>query len=224
MVDEQFSDVICVDFLETKENRYIDGIHIDEFRKENDPKFKKLPKGWTYNTKLYELETITDPEDEKLFNELCVRIDNPESLKKAFELGLLVKSDTKFHGNIETDITKEGYRVITKYPMWQHHQTHTSIRPDKVYFTYQEAKEEVNENIAEMKRQAALSDYEWSVEQIDKTLEFWRYITDATDEEVSVYRKWILDMKNVEYIETRIFGGNIQWKYEKNKKWNNITL
>lgn len=177
MVDEQFSDAVCVDFLETKENRYIDGIHIDEFRKENDPKFKKFPKGWTYNTKLYEIETITNHEDEKLFNELCVRIDNPESLKKAYELGLFVKSNTKFHGTIETDITKEGYRVITKYPM-----------------------------------------------QIDKTLGFWQRKTDATDEEMNAYRKWILDMKNVEDIETRIFDGNIQWKYEKNKKWNNITL
>ena len=33
-----------------------------------------------------------------------------------------------------------------------------------------------------------------------------------------------LRMSNVEDIETRIFGGNIQWKYWKNKKWNNIEL
>lgn len=46
----------------------------------------------------------------------------------------------------------------------------------------------------------------------------------ATDEEVNVYREWLLSMKNVEEIETRISLGNIQWKYEKNKKWNNIVL
>lgn len=36
--------------------------------------------------------------------------------------------------------------------------------------------------------------------------------------------EWLLSMKNVEEIETRISLGNIQWKYEKNKKWNNIVL
>ena len=225
MVDEQFSDAVCIDFLETKENRCIDGIPIDEFRKhENSQKYKKLPKGWTYNTELYRLETITNPEDEKLFNDLCVKIDNPESLKKAYELGLLVKADTKFHGNIRANITKEGYRVITEYPMWKHYQTYTSLRPDRVYSTYKEAKDEVDKNIAELQRQAALSDYDWSVEQIDKTLNFWQHLYDTKDEEKNAYRDWILDMKNVENIEVRLFCGNIQWKYEKNKKWNNIEL
>lgn len=31
-------------------------------------------------------------------------------------------------------------------------------------------------------------------------------------------------MKNVEDIETRLFGGNVQWKYWKNKKWLNIEV
>lgn len=174
--------------------------------------------------KLFDLEWRTDPEDEKLFKELCVRIDDPESIKKAYESGLLVKSDKIFHGHIETDITKEGFRIIKKYPMWQHHITHVSIRPDKVYFTYQETKAEVEEYLEEFRRQAALSDYEWAVEEIDKTLNHWKVFQDATDEEVNAYREWLLSMKNVEEIETRISFGNIQWKYEKNKKWNNIVL
>ena len=45
-----------------------------------------------------------------------------------------------------------------------------------------------------------------------------------TDEEVKQYRDWLLAMSNVEDVETRIFSGNIQWKYWKNKKWNNIEL
>lgn len=155
---------------------------------------------------------------------MCVRVDNPESIKKAYEAGLLVKSEKIFHGNIETDITKEGFRVIKKYPMWQHHIDHVSIRPDKIYFTYQEAQEELEGYLAEFRRQAALSDYEWAVEEINKTLNQWKTFQDATDEEVSVYREWLLSMEDVEAIETRISLGNIQWKYEKNKKWNNIVL
>lgn len=221
-VDEQFSDAVCIDLLEPKEMRYIDGVHIDEFKEYQ--KYRKLPKGWTYNTKLFDLEWKPDPEDEKLFEELCVRIDDPKSIKKAYEAGLLVKSDKIFHGNIETDITKEGFRVIKKYPMWQHHLTHVSVRPDKVYFTYQEAQTEVEEYLSEFRRQATLSDYEWAVEEIDRTLNHWKRFHDTDDEEVSAYREWLLSMKNVEEIETRISLGNIQWKYEKNKKWNNIVL
>ena len=63
-----------------------------------------------------------------------------------------------------------------------------------------------------------------AVEAIDKTLNHWKVFQDATDEEVSSYRKWLLSMKDVEKIETRMSLGNIQWKYEKNKKWNNIVL
>lgn len=221
-VDEQFSDAVCIDLLERKESRYIDGVPIDEFKEEF--KYRKLPKGWTYNTKLFNLEWRTDPEDEKLFNELCVRIDDSESIKKAYEVGLLVKSDNIFHGHIETDITKEGYRVIKKYPMWQHHIAHVSVRPDKVYITYQEAKKEVDEHFAALERMANMSEYDWTVELIDQTLNQWKTFQNATDEEVNAYREWLLSMKNVEDIETRMSLGNIQWKYLKNKKWNNIVL
>lgn len=221
-VDEQFSDAIYLDLLEPKETRYVNGIPIDEFNSEQ--KYRKLPKGWDYNTRLFDLEQKRNPEDERLFEELRVKIDDPESIKNAYEAGLLVKSNKIFHGNIEEDITKEGFRIIKKYPMWKHYVTHVSVRPDKVYLTYQEAKDEVDANIAELKRQASLSDYEWSVEQIDKTLSRWKWYCDATDEEVNAYREWLLSLKNVEEIETKTCLGTIQWKYEKNKKWNNIVL
>ena len=79
-VDEQFSDAVCIDLLEPKETRYIDGVPIDEFK--DNQKYRKLPKGWTYNTKLYDLTWRANPEDEKLFNELNVKVDNSESIKK----------------------------------------------------------------------------------------------------------------------------------------------
>lgn len=221
-VDEQFSDVVCIDLLEPKETRYIDGVHIDEFQEEQ--KYKKLPKGWTYDTKLFNLENKINPDDEQLLDNICVKIDNPESIKKAYELGLLVKSERIFHGTIETDITKEGFRIVKKYPMWQHYGTRVSIRPDKVYFTYQEAHSEAEEYISEFKRQAALTDYEWSVEQIDKTLNRWKNLYDISEKDVLSYREWLLSLKNVENIEIRMLLGDIQWKYEKIKKWNNIVL
>jgi hypothetical protein len=82
----------------------------------------------------------------------------------------------------------------------------------------------VEDNIAEFHRQANLSDYDWSVEQIDKTLNHWQKFHDESNEKRLEYRNWLLGMKNVEDIETRFFNGEIQWKYWKNKKWNYIEL
>lgn len=219
MVDEQFSDAVIIDYLDCRERRIVNGIPMDKF--ENESHYKKLPKGWTYDTKLYEITYDDLTQAEK---EFVLDVKNPDCLKEAYSKGYLVKDSTIFHGIIESEITKEGYRIVKKYPMYNHHIDHTSIRPDKLYFTYEEAEREVNDNIAEFKRQSALSDYDWSVEQIDKTINRWKNYHDASDKEVEAYHNWLVGMENVEDIETRIFGGEIQWKYWKNKRWNNIEL
>lgn len=74
-------------------------------------------------------------------------------------------------------------------------------------------KKEHDAYYAELERQSALSDLEWSIEQIDKTLDRWKGLSGATDKEVQNYREWLLGMKRVEDLETRISGGCLQWKY-----------
>lgn len=219
MVDEQFSDAVCIDYLEPREYRRVDGVSINEF--ESEQRYRKLPKGWSYDTRLFEITYDGFTEYEKEFR---LDITKPETIKEAYIKGYLVKSDTIFHGVIESEITKDGFRIVKKHPEYAHKITHASVRPDKVYFTYEEAKKEVDDNIAEFHRQAELSDYDWSVEQIDKTLSFWKSLSGASEEEKNQYREWLLGMKNVEDIEVRVFGDNIQWKYWKNKKWNYIEL
>ena len=49
-------------------------------------------------------------------------------------------------------------------------------------------------------------------------------IADVSDNEIQQYREWLLNMSNVEDIETRIFNGNVQWKYWTKKRWNYIEL
>lgn len=215
MVDEQFSDAVCIDYLSPCERRVIDGVPLEEF--ESEEKYHKLPKGWTYNTKLFELSWRELPSC--LHN---LKINIPEDVRAAYEHGFLVKDETLFWGDIKEEITKEGFRIRKKYPMWKHHACSVSIRPDKVCMTYEEAQAVVDANIAEFKRQAELSDYDWSVEQIDKNLCRWQALYSISDEEKEKCREFILGMKDVENIETRLYGGKIQWKYVKNKKWNNI--
>ena len=139
-------------------------------------------------------------------------------------MGYLVKDNTVFHGRIEEDITKEGFCIIKKYDYRDYHIDHVSIVSPKLYFKYDEAKKVVDENIAEFKRQASLTNYEWAVEKIDNILGRWKFLNGATNEDVEIYRNWILSLKNVEDVDVRIWQNNIQWKCWKNKRWNNIEL
>ncbi len=220
IVDEQFSDAVVIDYIVPRERRRVDGVPIDEFQSEQ--RYRKLPKGWTYDTKLFELTWDDLTYEENIF---ILDISKPETLKEAYDKGYLVKDSTIFHGVIEDEITKDGFRIVKKYPReCLHHIDHVSIFPHKVYFTYEEAKKEADENIAEFHRQASLSDYDWAVEQIDKTLDMWKAFNDVSDKDVKAYRDWLLGMKDVENIETRLWGKEIQWKYWKNARWNYIEL
>lgn len=218
MIEEQFSDAVIVDILELKETRKINGIPIDEFPSET--KYKKLPKRWSYDTKLFDV-TYGEIGDERANKYLNAKINEPEIIKQMYDDGILVKANTKFHGVIEAEIDNNGYRIVKKYPMWRKPViTHTSVNPRKCYFTYQEALDEVTEHVKEFERQASLSDKEWSIEQIDKTISR----SMLTKDEASKVRKWLLSMDNVEDLCTRLYGGLVQWKYDKNKKWNNVEI
>ena len=219
MVDEQFSDAVAIAYLVPRERRLIDGVPILEYQ--NPCKYKKLPKDWTYNTELFKITYAPMTAEEKNYQ---FNIASLVNIKFAYDQGWLVKDETVYHGTIEADFDKAAYRVVKKYPMWAHHIDHISIRPDKVYDNYLDAKYEVDANIAEFERQLKLTDEEWSIEQIEETLLRWQKISDATDKEVAEYRNWLLKLSNIKAIETRIFGGQIQWKYEDKKRWNYIEL
>lgn len=218
IVDEHYSDAVCVDLLETKECRYIDGVPLNDVPSVG--KWHKLPKGWTYNTQLYELEWRSDP----MFATFVFNIKDPENVKEAFKRGYLIRAIDKFQGNIETEITKEGWRLVKRYDPHKIIITSTSIRPYQCYTTFEEAQKEVDDYKAELQRQANLTDYEWSVELIDKELNRWQKLYGVPEDEKQKCRKWLLGMDNVEDLEVRLSMGGIQWKYDRNKKWRNIEL
>lgn len=214
-VAEQFWDAVCIDYLHGKENRLINGIPFNEF--ESETRYRKLPKGWDYNTKLFELTT------EK--NEQSINIKKPSEIIEAYNKGILVKDIEISQAVIEAEVDKnKEYRIIKRYPQWQYHVSRVSLRPDRIYLTYEEAQKEVDENILEFYRQANLSEYDWSVEQIDKALNIWAALRGINNETKVKYRDWILSLENVENIETRISSGEIQWKYYNRIRWNNIEI
>lgn len=221
-IDEVFTDGLCVDYLEPCERRSVNGIPIDEF--ESDTHYRKLPNNWKILSSTEDLIKITyEPYPLKLN---LIRYDDPEQIKEAYEAGLLVKASSIFKGEITTDITEKGYRVIKRYPVWYmsspHRPNTATLTYDEAYRTYVEAMDKCTAFYLELQRQAALSDLEWSIEQIDKTLKQWKTLYGKTDEEYATIRNRILNMGDIENLEVRLADGCIQWKYWKNKKWHDI--
>lgn len=230
IVDEQIDFNVYIDYLEPRERKMIfsdyikelkNGVPIDKF--ETEQHFHKLPKSWSYNTELFRIEYDDLSKEEK---EHLIIFDIPETIKVALDKGWIVKRSEIFHGNISTEITSNGWRITKGYVQDYgigRKPNYTTVNCRKVYRTCGEAKKEVDEHIAEFQRQAALSDYEWSVEQIEKTLDRWKAIYGVSENEVDQHRQWLLSQDDVENIEVRISNGDIQWKiWNKHKKWHNI--
>lgn len=217
-VEEHYTYEICLQLYDFCERRMIDGVPVEQI--ETPTRWQKLPKGWTYDTRLYELDYRPLPNIVKE----C-KLNNPADVLRAIEQGVFVKVQTLDYGHFEDVIDKEkGWRLERKYPYGEYHPAYTSVRFDKVYTTYEETKAVLDAELAEFARQAELSDYDWSVEQIDKELNRWAKMYGVSDEEKKKYRDWLLALDNVEDVEVRFITGGIQWKYWKNKRWMNIEI
>lgn len=219
IVDEEFSDAVCVDRLHIRDNRYINNIPYKEFP--SVTKWQKLPKGWTYNTELFEMEWRNN--DWAVLNTL--RIDNPEDIKKALELGILVYLKDYDQTVPYSEVSnKLGWRIIKEHDNSSYIYPHFTLQKDKAFKTYEEAQTVIDAQEAEWKRQSELTDEEWSKEEIERDLERWAKIYSKSPEEMQKVRDFFLSMDKVKDIETRVFGGDFQWKYWKNKKWRTIVL
>lgn len=219
IVDEEFSDAVCVDRLHIRDNRYINDISYKEFP--SVTKWQKLPKGWTYNTELFAMEWRNN--DWAVLNTL--RIDNPEDIKTALEKGILVYlkdfDQTVPHSEVDK---KLGWRIRKEHDNSSYVYPHISLQKNNAFKTYAEAKAVIDAQEAEWKRQSELTDEEWSIEQIDHDLQRWAKIYSKSPEEMQRVRDFLLGIDKIEDIETRVFGEDFQWKYWKNKKWRTVVL
>ena len=229
-VDQQIGDVVYIDYLTTIEEREIDGIPLEEYKVSD--KYKKLPKGWNYNTELFDItfRDMLTPIDEELkekgidFSRQNIMVRHPESLQKAYEYGYLVKQSEVFQGEIDTEITKQGYRIVLKYSPNKRYETYTTIYSYQLYDNYEGAEREVDENIEELYRQSELTDEEWSKEQIQDVINRWAYLYDISDVEKKAHEDWIFGLHRIKDVEVRLSGGGLEWKYWKNKRWATIQL
>lgn len=226
IVEEHYPSCVCLEKLEIVEFRIINGIPYDKFK--TPTPWKKLPKGWSYDTKMWE-ETV-DAEFAERASTISVK--DPEQIIEAYKNGILIPRIKATFSRIETEFgdgfnggAKGEYRLVKRSsipPFVQSPSAHISIEWRKVYKTYCKAKAVIDEEIKEKKRVAALSDYEWAVEGIDRSLDSLVSRYGISEQDRLRYREWLLSLSNVEEIDTRVHTGVLQWKYAKNKKWMEI--
>lgn len=210
-VEEYYPSAIVLQLYDLANTELIDGIPIEEYG--HPTPWRKLPKGWSYNTELFKVtyRDLDMPE---------IDLADPQSILHAIQMGTLVKVQDKEYGVPDSEVSfKDGWRIVFRYD--KYHPSYISLRFDEVYETYEEAQSVVDTHIAELERQANLSDLEWSIEQIDHNLDRAIFLSDENKKEV---RKFLMSQDRVEDIETRIYMGQLQWKYENNRRWVNIPI
>lgn len=225
IVEEHYPSSICLIKLEPADRRTINGVRYSDFT--TPTRWAKLPKGWSYDTKLFE-EGI----DETVPDGRSVDLKDPQAILDAYENGTLVRTQDFDHSHIvvqhgdgSQDSIKGTYRLIRDHKVYSCIPAYESIAWREVYRTYAEAETVVQAHEAEVKRVAALSDYDWAVEQIWGTINRWAHFSpEERDVKKQCYFAWLMEQGNPEEIETRIFGDAIQWKKWKKGHWMNIAL
>jgi hypothetical protein len=215
---------VCVDWLGLKDNRIVvtlDGKRTPFAEFKNDTEYRKLPKGWTYNTKLYDIEY--DESDKEIKNKIISLKGIDKQVRTAYDCGILVKKTLTDYEGIDATVDKDGYKLSRKLPMWVQHRTGGTYRYNELFATFDEAQEALDAYKAEQTRIANLSDREWVLEDVHKTVNRHKNIYHESDE----YYEKVLDFfenrcDNIEDVEIRIYGGVIQWKYYNRKKWNSL--
>lgn len=220
VVDDIYSDGYAIALYELVDCRYVNSVPVAEYNFGQD--YKKLPKGWNYDMDLINLSW----DNHKDLQEIKVDFKDIDSIKDAIDKGLYVRPSSQDKaGYPDVDIVKDGYRIVWKHDLYSSDPTKRK-KPDyaivnwrDMYSSYEEAIAKVDAYNAELKRQAELSDYDWSLEQIDKALSGAFCIDDEDKKKI---KQWLIDNTKIEDVAIRTLSGIPEWKYEGNKRWKQL--
>lgn len=210
---------LYIDKLIPKDTRLVNGTPINDFQQ---TQWQPLPKHWTYNTPLYNLtyEPIDAP---------SIPLNDKAAIKKALSDGTLIKAVDKLHciPDVEFDNNRQ-YRIVLKYDHTTAWHDYTIIvhDPNRLFLSYEAAQLVLKREAIELDRQARLTDEEWSIEQIDHTLNHWAKLYGVPSKEKEAYRDYILALPNIEDVAVRLYCGHLEWKYDSRRRpgWTEIIL
>lgn len=226
-IEEHYIDTVAIQLYELRDMRLVNGVPINEFKTPTE--WQKLPKGWTYSIKLFDIthaEFSSEYLDADTLKEIIVKWNNPDNVLEAIQSGVLVKVQDNDHCTINAEIdSHKGYRLRREYPMWRPSpRTCESIHYNDVYATYDEAEKVVKCHEEQLKKMAEMTDLEWSIATIDNTLNHWTAICQISEIEKEKIRNFLMNLENLEDVEVRLSSCRIEWKYWKEKRWKSINV
>lgn len=225
IVLEHYMDAVCLQKIELRENVTV----ISEFAPApvllkdfpDQTEWRKLPRGWHSTMELFQYSSIDWTKEEKEF--LTFKIDDLDAILRAYKAGVFVDVRDNPHSVIHSVIEKQGYKLV-KYRQ-------STVPPDTVgidfwqcFSTYEEALKRVREYTDELKAQAEMTDLEWSIHEIDRDLDHWAALYHVSDENKARARAFLMNLKDLENIETRICNGSIQYKHWQKTRWMSIPV
>lgn len=217
-VIEHYCSEIAIQLYESVDFRFINGVPVKDFQTPSP--WQKLPKNWSWDTKLFEVKFIlTDKMKDREFD-----IKDKDNILGLIQDNLLVKPSENDHANFRSEVdSKCGWRIVREYGS-EWYSDYISLPFYEVYGTYDEAQVELDAILEENQRQAALTDLEWSIEQIDHNLNKWAYLYSITPEAKKQVRDRLMALDDLEDVVTRVAGGYIEWKYDRNRRWLRIEM
>lgn len=219
IVEAHYTHSIVLTMLDVnKTGRTVEGTPFSDFRM---TEWRKLPKGWSYDTDLVGNSLQWSNAIELNEKYKLIDITDPNSILQAYKSGVLIEVEKNDYGVIDAEIDKKyGYRIVKKYPMWQKIKAwNKSFYYYDVFKDYKSAQEVIDEQRAELKRISEMTDKEYSIHMFTERIDSSIY-----DENYKEYCKsFLMAQDNIEDIVVRVSNKGIDWRYEKNKRWNTIS-
>ena len=218
-VIEHYTGEIAVQLYEPINITTIEGVPVKDFHTPTE--WRKLPKGWSYSMQLINYGCLEVPQE----MEEPIHEDDPEWIKRMIDKKILVPPRENDHAKFYTDIDpKKGWRITRDYRGVEETADSICVHYTHCYATYAEAQAELDAIRMELEKQAALSDCEWSIQQIDDKLNYYSYLYGIPDDKKTAMRERLLALDNIEDVAVRINLGKFEWKYDRNRRWNAIEV
>ena len=193
--------------------RSIEGVPYNDF---TATEWRKLPKGWRYDTRLFEIKWDGAKELEEKWK--AIDVTNPDSILDAYNNRVLIKVENNDYGIIDSEVdSKRGYRIVKRYQMWaEPHPWNKSFLWNEVYKDYSAAKAILDKREKDLKRISEMDDREYSIYMFTQTIDSAVDLPETYREDC---KKYLMAQDNIEDIVVRRGQGGIQWKYDRNKRW-----
>lgn len=225
---------ITVDFLVPRKefhvfSPYHNGVLAEEISNFSED-WHKLPKGWTYNTKLFTVVDVCSDGKNKQRQE-AVDWTNLESLKRAVADNVWCEASDNFAGKFDADVDNhKGWMLRVKFDDFEraHARDSRTVPFNRIYKDYLSAAKCYKALLSADLMTAKMTDHDWALCELNHTLRLLQIRGKYSFEDIDKFRRYILslDDKEFENLETKLGGSGtwLEYRTRGKKRWNPLHL